>query len=130
MPFSKGSKLYSILHFTCPFCHEGAFFVSHPYDLKHVGELHATCPVCHRKYEKEPGFYFGGMFVSYALSISFSLLAFGLTWLIAPNLSIWAFMAIVVGATVLAAPYLYALSKIMWGNMFFSYKGVEKGAES
>ena len=73
----QSSKLYSILHLTCPFCHKGAFFLSHPYDLKHAGDLHETCPACHRKYEMEPGFYYGAMFVSYALSIAFSLLAFG-----------------------------------------------------
>ena len=67
MSFLKDSKLYSILHFKCPFCHEGDFFLSHPYDLKHAGDLHEACPVCHRKYEKEPGFYYGAMFISYAI---------------------------------------------------------------
>ena len=123
----QSSKLYSILHLTCPFCHKGDFFISHPYDLKHAGDLHETCPLCHRKYEMEPGFYYGALFVSYALSIAFSLLAFGITWLIAPQLSIWGFMVVVVGLTALAAPYLYALSKILWANMFFSYQGARKG---
>ncbi len=52
---------------------------------------------------------------------------FGITGWFAPQLSIWGFMAEVVGLTVLAAPYMYALSKIMWANMFFSYQGVGKG---
>ena len=127
MSFLKGSKLYSILHLKCPFCHEGEFFLSHPYDLSQVGDLHTACPVCHRKYEKEPGFYYGAMFVSYAIGIAFSLLCFGITWWFAPHLSIWGFMGVVVGLTILAAPYMYALSKIMWANMFFSYQGVGKG---
>lgn len=124
----KGTKLYSILHLKCPFCHEGEFFVGHPYDLRHAGDLHKTCPVCHRKYEKEPGFYWGGMFVSYALSIAFSLIAFGITWTLAPHLGILGFFVIVVGATVLVSPYLYALSKITWANLFFSYQGKDGGA--
>ena len=127
MSLLRGTKLYSILHLTCPFCHEGDFFLSHPYDLKHVGDLHETCPVCHRKYEKEPGFYYGAMFVSYAIGIAFSLLCIGITWWFAPHLSIWGFMVVVVGLTILAAPYMYALSKIMWANMFFSYQGAVKG---
>jgi uncharacterized protein (DUF983 family) len=127
MALLKGSKLYSILHLKCPFCHEGEFFLSHPYDLKHAGDLHEACPICHRKYEKEPGFYYGAMFVSYAIGIAFSLACFGITWWIAPHLSIWGFMIVVVGLMVLAAPYLYALSKIMWANMFFSYQGAGKG---
>ena len=123
----KGNKLYSISHFKCPFCHEGDFFVSGPYDLKHVGELHKNCPICKRKYEKEPGFYWGAMFVSYALSIAFSLLAYGIIWWIWPDLGIRGYFIAVVGATVLVAPYLYALSKILWANMFFSYQGIDGG---
>jgi hypothetical protein len=123
---TKGSKLYSIVHFKCPFCQEGDFFISHPYDLKHVGDLHKECSVCHRRYEKEPGFYWGGMFVSYALSAAFSLLAFGITWLIEPHWSILGYFIAVVSATVLASPYLYALSKIIWANFFFSYQGAVK----
>jgi hypothetical protein len=122
----KGSKLYSILHFKCPFCHEGAFFVSHPYDMRHLGDLHPRCPVCNERYEKEPGFYWGGMFVSYALSAAFSLIIFGITWLIAPQLSILQFFLIVVGITILASPFLYALSKIIWANIFFHYRGAPK----
>ncbi len=120
---SKGTKLYSIFHLTCPFCQEGAFFLSHPYDLKRVGELHRTCPVCHRNFEKEPGFYWGAMFVSYALSVGYSLLAFGITWWFLPDMGILGYFIVVVSATVLVAPYLYALSKIIWANMFFSYLG-------
>ena len=120
---SKGTKLYSVLHFKCPFCHEGAFFVAGPYDLRHAGDLHKACPVCLRKYEREPGFYWGAMFVSYAFSIAFSLVAFGTTWSIAPNLGLLGYFIVVVGATILVAPYLYALSKITWANFFFSYIG-------
>lgn len=123
----KGTKLYSILHMKCPFCHEGAFFVSNPYDLRHAGDLHKTCPVCHRKFEKEPGFYWGGMFVSYAFSIAFSLIAFGITWAIAPGTSILGYFVVVVGATALVSPYLYALSKITWANFFFHYVGRGEG---
>lgn len=122
----KGTKLYSVLHLKCPFCHEGDFFVGHPYDLRYAGDVLEECPVCHRKYEKEPGFYYGAMFVNYAIGIAFSLVCFGITWWIAPQLSIWGFMAVVVGLIILAAPYLYALSKIMWANIFFSYQGTGK----
>jgi hypothetical protein len=123
MGWLKGSKLYSIGRLKCPFCHEGDFFVSHPYDLSKVGEVNTRCPVCERKLSKEVGFYWGALFVSYALSIGFSLAIFGLAWMIKPDLGIMGFFITVVGATMLAAPYLYALSKIIWANLFFHYTG-------
>jgi len=123
MAFLKGTKLYSIGHLTCPFCQEGAFFVAHPYNLSKVGEVHERCPVCHRKLTKEVGFYWGALFVSYALSIGFSLAVFGLAWLIKPDMGMLGFFVSVVGVTALASPYLYALSKIIWANFFFHYQG-------
>lgn len=120
---TKGTKLYSIAHLKCPFCHEGDFFVSHPYDLSKVGEVHARCPYCDRRLSKEVGFYWGAMFVSYALSIVSSLGFFGLAWLVLPGMSILGFLCVVVGCTALVAPYLYALSKIIWANLFFQYEG-------
>lgn len=117
----KETKFYSIVHRTCPRCHEGPFFVSHPYDLKHAGELHKKCPVCDLRYEKEPGFFWGALFVSYAQTIAFSLLVFGAVWQLLPDLRYLWMASIVVGATVIAAPYLYALSKIIWANLFFHF---------
>lgn len=119
----KGTKLYSIVHRKCPFCHEGEFFVSRPYDLRHAGELHKRCPACQRKFEKEPGFYWGALFVSYAQTIAFSLIVLGIAYVVWPDLDLGAYAAIVIGATIIAAPYLYALSKILWANMFFHYQG-------
>ena len=68
--FGKGSKLYSIFKMKCPRCQEGDFFISKPYDLKRAGDTHERCPQCNLKYSKEPGFYFGAMFVSYGLGVA------------------------------------------------------------
>jgi hypothetical protein len=37
-------------------------------------------------------------------------------------------IGIIVGVTLVTAPYLYALSKIIWANLFFSYddKAIEQ----
>jgi uncharacterized protein (DUF983 family) len=116
------AKLRSILFLKCPFCLQGDLFRSHPYDLSHVGEVHERCPSCGRKLSKEPGFYWGAMFVSYGLSIGFSLLVYGITWWIHPGTGIPGFFIVVVSATALASPYLYALSKVIWANFFFHYQ--------
>ena len=67
--FGKGSRLYSVFRMKCPRCHEGDFFISHPYNLKKAGDIHENCPNCGLKYSKEPGFYYGAMYVSYALGV-------------------------------------------------------------
>lgn len=60
----KGSKLYSIFHEKCPYCHEGDFFVSGAYKLKTMGDVHENCKNCGKSFNPETGFYFGAMYVS------------------------------------------------------------------
>lgn len=119
--FGKGSKLYSIFNMKCPQCQEGEFFVSHPYDLKHAGEIHEYCSNCGLKYSKEPGFYYGAMYVSYALGV-----ALFVTLWVSMNLffnveSTAVQLGVIITISLLTTPYLYALSKIIWANFFIRY---------
>lgn len=126
MIFGKGSRLYSIFRVKCPQCQEGDFFVSHPYDLKRAGDIHEHCPKCGLKYSKEPGFYYGAMYVSYALGV-----ALFVTLWVSMNLffnieSTGVQISVIITATLLLTPYLYALSKIIWANFFIKYDRVSK----
>jgi uncharacterized protein (DUF983 family) len=120
--FKKGSKLYSIFRFKCPQCQEGDFFESHPYDLKRIGNIHAHCSNCNLKYEKEIGFYYGAMYVSYALGVALFVTLWTSFNLFFPWATIYTQLWVIVTMTVVLSPYLYALSKIIWANLFMHYK--------
>ncbi len=122
----KGTKLYSILKFKCPHCHEGDFFKAHPYNLSKVGEIHEKCPVCGEKNLKEPGFYYGAMYVSYGLGAAVFISTFTIMNLFFPNFDWINYLFIVIGLLVILTPLLYALSKIIWANFFYSYKPKNK----
>jgi uncharacterized protein (DUF983 family) len=121
----KGSKLNSILRFKCPPCQEGDFFVdNNPYHLRYVGDVRDTCAVCGRKFENEPGFYYGAMYVAYALGVALSVgvyLAMTIFW---TSSAMWARAVAIMVMIVLMGPLIYALSKIIWANLFMTYKGV------
>lgn len=119
----KDSVLYSILNFKCPYCHEGAFFLSHPYDLKHAGDLHEACPRCGGRYSIEPGFYYGAMYVSYALGVAASVSTWMACSVLAPDMGVGGVVAWVAGVMLVGGPFYYALSKIIWANLFLKYKG-------
>lgn len=120
--FGKGSKLYSIFRFKCPQCQEGEFFVSHPYDLKRIGDIHEHCSHCGLKYSKEPGFYYGAMYVSYALGVALFVTLWTSFNLFLPQASVYTQLWVITIATVVLSPYLYALSKIIWANMFIHFQ--------
>ena len=122
----KGNKLYSILKFKCPHCHEGEFFKNrNPYDLNSMSATYERCPKCDRKLYIEPGFYYGAMYVSYALGVAHVVTFWVAKSILGFEMEFWNFI-ILVGSVLLAlSPLYYALSKIIWANLFLSYKEEE-----
>lgn len=118
----KGSKLYSIFKRKCPQCHEGEFFVSSVYDLKHIGDIKEQCDHCGLKYEKEPGFYYGAMYVAYGLGVATFVTFWVSMNLFFNNVSTGVQIGVIIAAIIILGPYLYALSKIIWVNMFIGFK--------
>ncbi len=120
----KDTKFYSIAKNKCPHCHEGAFFNhSNPYNLTNFYEMDKSCKVCGEKYEREPGFYFGAMFVSYALNVAWFVAAWVATLVLIPeeeNLLLIA--SIIVGFGLVMAPLTYRLSRLIWINIFVHYE--------
>ena len=119
--FSKGSRLYSIFKMKCPRCQEGDFFISHPYDLRKAGNTHEKCSNCDLKYSKEPGFYYGAMYVSYGLTVALFVAMWVSFNLFFENISVGLQIFLIISTTVLLTPYIYALSKIIWINIIIKY---------
>lgn len=117
----KGSKLYSILFLKCPRCHEGAFLENHPYNLSSMNRVRESCPKCGLKYRIEPSFYYGSMYVSYAVGVAVGVAVYVLILLSGLNLGVGGIFAAIVGALILLMPWIGAVSKSIWANFFFKY---------
>lgn len=117
----KGMKLYSILFGVCPKCHQESMYVNkNPYVLTEVVKMHEKCSHCNTKYQIEPSFFYGSMYVSYAVGIAFAVAAFIITYNILEFSLTIAFIAIV--ATLIGFfPVIMRLSRNIWINIFMSY---------
>jgi uncharacterized protein (DUF983 family) len=109
---------YSVLWNKCPKCHEGNVFVSNnPYKLTQLSTMHQNCACCNEKYEKEPGYFFGAMYVSYALMVGW----FVITWAVD---SFWVnstganYVIFVVATMLLFMPITFRVSRLIWMNFF------------
>jgi uncharacterized protein (DUF983 family) len=117
----KGTKLYSILKGKCPVCHEGAMYVEpNPYKLSKTLNMHERCPHCNTKYKIEPSFFYGAMYVSYAVGIAFAVAAFVIAFLIFGLDRLNTFLAIV-ATLVVFLPVILRISRNIWINFFFKY---------
>lgn len=117
----KGNKLYSIFTGTCPVCQEESMYKeSNPYKISKLFDMHERCSNCGTKYKMEPSFFFGAMYVSYAVGIAFAAAAFGIAyWLL--NLSLLNTFIAIVLTLLIFLPVIVRWSRNIWVNFFFSY---------
>ncbi|MBT8293072.1 MAG: DUF983 domain-containing protein [Eudoraea sp.] len=117
----KGNKLYSILTGSCPRCHgESMYEDTNPYHLGSLFKMHTRCTHCNTKYKIEPSFFYGAMYVSYAVGIVFAVAAFVIAFLILGIGLLETFIAIVV-TMVVFMPVIIRLSRNIWINIFIKY---------
>ena len=121
MSVLKGNKIYSIFTGTCPVCQQESMYKEpNPYKVSQIFDMHERCSHCHTKYKIEPSFFFGAMYVSYGVGISFAIAAFLLSYFIFEFSLLGAFLAIVITLVVLL-PIIVRLSRNIWINFFFDY---------
>tara|TARA_R100001369_G_scaffold954_1_gene3029 strand:- start:53404 stop:53781 length:378 start_codon:yes stop_codon:yes gene_type:complete len=121
MQFLKGSKSNSILTGSCPVCQkESMYKESNPYKLQNILKMHEKCSNCGTKYKMEPSFFFGAMYVSYALGVAVSVAAFIISYVFLGGGLMTTFLAIT-GTLIVLMPIILRLSRNIWINMFLSY---------
>jgi len=118
----KGYKIYSIITGSCPVCHEESMYKEkNPYKLRSIQKMHERCSHCGTKYQMEPSFFYGAMYVSYGLGVAIATATFITTFVLLDLEVFTAFMSIIVVLTLLM-PVIMRLSRNIWINMFLSYK--------
>ena len=121
----KTGKLYSIFFNKCPRCNKGKFWKSNnPYYnlLLNGGENHSHCLNCDLKFEIEPGFFYGAMYISYGLGIGIGSLILIISLAVFQMKNIL-LLSLIIGISILIlAPVNYFLSRLIWLNTFIDNK--------
>ncbi|GAB3274874.1 hypothetical protein GCM10027347_48020 [Larkinella harenae] len=118
----KGTKLYSILFNKCPRCQKGDFFVtSSAYNLKRFDDMHEQCSHCKLRYEAEPGFFVGAMYVSYAYYVAYIIATFVLFSLFFSIDQLNYYLVVLLPTLVVLTPFFFRLARRTWISFFVSY---------
>ncbi|WP_264565390.1 DUF983 domain-containing protein [Flavobacterium sp. N3904] len=117
----KGSKLNSILTGTCPKCQNESMYLDK--NLLHLGsvlKMHENCSHCGLKYQIEPSFFYGAMYVSYGLNVGIGIAAFIISYLMFHS-SIKTSFIIIIVTLIILFPVVLRWSRNIYINMFVSY---------
>ena len=119
---SNNSILGSIIKGTCPRCHGDQMFKNkNPYIITETMKMNDHCEKCGLKYEIEPNFFFGSMFVSYGLAVLAGILIFLVSHFIFKATLNNQFIAIVVGLVLLMPP-IARMARTIYIALFVRYR--------
>lgn len=115
------SQFKDIITEKCPVCGESHVFTKkgNPFLFK-MPKMKKECDVCGHKFEKEPGFFYGAMYVSYGLTILEMAPVFLISRLFVESYN--GTIAIVGLCAFLLSTFNFRLSRMIWMYMFDSKK--------
>jgi len=91
-----------------------------PFNFKDPLAMFDRCENCQQRFEPEPGFYFGAMFVSYIIS-GFTILIPGLILVFYFKWSLEATMALILFFAVITFFKLMRFSRSVWIHLIVKY---------
>lgn len=121
MKFLKGTKLYSILTGACPVCqNENMYKYPNPYRMDKLFQMHERCSHCGTKYKIEPSFFFGAMYVSYAVGCGIAIITFLISFFLIELTALQSFF-VILGLLFALYPWIVRVSRNIWINFFLHY---------
>lgn len=125
-------KLGAVLRHRCPKCGKGKFFTKPMSNIGQLLSMYEKCDNCSLKYEIEPGFFYGSMYVSYGLALIFSGITFAFftipQYFLHENLNsifdamgkvpIIPFIITNIVVLILLLPYIGRTARVLWLSLF------------
>ena len=97
----------------CPRCRIGNMFKAPLLSFKSK-KMHEQCPHCNLKYEKEPGYFYVVMYVSYAFVVAELVTSCVATYILTGNLeSPWLYLSVAIAVSIILAPFNYRYSRVV-----------------
>ncbi|QKX05503.1 DUF983 domain-containing protein [Aquimarina sp. TRL1] len=110
------ARINNILKGKCPKCETGAVFNKQENQFLAIPKMNEKCPNCNHKFEVEPGFFFGAMYVSYGMTVAECIAIYIISsFFISSLLKI--FILIVISILLLSFVN-YKYSRLLWMYLF------------
>ena len=91
-----------------------------PLHLGSILKMNANCSHCNLKYQIEPSFFYGAMYVSYGLNVAIGIATFIISFIFLKQTIKVSFIAIIM-TIILLQPFILRVSRNIYINMFITY---------
>ncbi|WP_183559098.1 DUF983 domain-containing protein [Mucilaginibacter sp. SP1R1] len=101
----------AVLHAKCPRCRRGNMFANSMYGF-HGQTMNTTCSHCGLTFEREPGYFYVAMFVSYALNVAQMVTAAVAISILTGSDNPWVYVTIILALAVILSPFNFRYSRV------------------
>jgi len=88
--------------------------------------MHDSCSECGQIYQLEPSFFYGAMYVNYALTVAWTVATFVAMYVIDLGWETMDYVIGMIGVLLLTAPLTFRLGRMIWINIFVKYDSSAK----
>lgn len=115
---SNPSKLLAVINARCPQCHEGRLFKFKFWNIFNFTQMHEHCPSCNLRYEVEPGFFFGAMYVSYAFTVGIMLVGGVVIFNFFNDPPALGYVVPITAVSLLMVPFNFRMARVLFIHLF------------
>jgi uncharacterized protein (DUF983 family) len=113
----KPNMLVTIVREKCPNCGQGNVYKQSE-GLFKMPVMHEVCSVCRYKFDREPGYFLGAMYVSYGIAVIAGIITFLLLYFLAPDIqTIYIPLAMILVIFAIAKKN-FKISRIIYMHLF------------
>lgn len=106
------SKVSAALHAKCPRCQTGNMFANSMYSFSGQ-KMHKNCLHCNFSFEREPGYFYVAMFVSYALNVALLVTLGVATYILTHSENPWLYTPVLLVSAFLLSPVNFRYSRVI-----------------
>lgn len=119
---SEKPKALAVLQGKCPQCREGNLFTHSAYNLGNFTKVNEHCSNCGVQFEREPRFFDGAMYISYALSVGLFLVSAFIIYMLFHPVSENVYLIAIISEVFLLYPLMFRYSRIFYLYIFGGLK--------
>lgn len=109
------SEWSAFINAKCPRCRIGSIFTGAMYGFR-IQKMKEVCEVCDLKFEREPGYFYVSMFVSYAMNVA-EIISLGVAaYVLGLDIiyeNLWYFVVIIFAGVLIFSPLNYRYSRLV-----------------
>ncbi|MCB0495348.1 MAG: DUF983 domain-containing protein [Cyclobacteriaceae bacterium] len=112
----------AMAHAKCPRCRQGDMFQYKWWQVTKFLKFNKECSACNFRFEREPGFFDGAMYVSYAMSVAMTLTSWFVLYFIVGDPPFKVYIITIIILNIVLLPFLFRYSRVIF---IYAFGGIK-----